>query len=88
MPAYIADRDGAIGLDVVRYIPRRMAVWRQVSLDFADNRSLSEIASRLGISRNTVIGHLDRLYERFSLEPGRVNLREFLSRSPTREPWP
>ncbi|MDD2761342.1 MAG: helix-turn-helix transcriptional regulator [Methylomonas sp.] len=100
MPAYIADRDGAIGMDVVRYIPRRMAVWRQirglglplrqrqVCLDFADNCSLSDIASRLGISRNTVIGHLDRLYERFSLEPGRVNLQEFLSRSPTSEPWP
>lgn len=97
MPAYNSDRDGAIGMDVVRFIPRRMAVWRQirglglplrqrqVCLDFADNRSLSDIASRLGISRNTVIGHLDRLYERFSLEPGRVNLQEFLSRSSTSE---
>lgn len=82
---------GTIGMDIVRYIPRRIALWRQISslelplrqrqvcLEFVENRSLSDIASRLGISRHTVIDHVNKLYERFGLEPSRENLQEFLN---------
>ncbi|MCQ8181296.1 helix-turn-helix transcriptional regulator [Methylomonas sp. SURF-1] len=89
---------GTIGMDIVRYIPRRIAFWRQISsldlplrqrqvcLEFVENRSLTDIAKRLGISRNTVIDHVNKLYDRFGLEPSRENLQEFLSqlRSPDR----
>lgn len=80
----------AIGMDVVRYIPRRIANWRQIAtldlslrqrqvcLEFVENRSLSDIATMLGISRNTVIDYVNTIYERCGLEPGRENLQEYL----------
>lgn len=81
---------GLIGLDITHYLPRRVVVWRrlqelnlparlqQVCLEFAAGRSMTEIAEQLGISRHTVIDHVNRIYERFGLEPGREALQEYL----------
>jgi hypothetical protein len=92
LSSFTTGNDPAIGMDIVRYIPRRIATWRQihtldlpprlrqVCLEFAENRSLSEIAALLGISRNTVIDHVNKIYERCGLEPGRENLQEYLLR--------
>ncbi|MDD2762182.1 MAG: hypothetical protein PHH11_18040 [Methylomonas sp.] len=64
---------GAVGMDIVRYIPRRVAVWRRISsldlplrqrqvcLEFVENRSLSDIASLLGIGRTTVVEYVNKL---------------------------
>ncbi|MDD2761279.1 MAG: helix-turn-helix transcriptional regulator [Methylomonas sp.] len=90
LSSFVENGGGAIGMDIVRYIPRRIAYWRQISsldlplrqrqvcLEFVENRSLTDIASRLGISRHTVIDHVNKLYERFGLQPSRENLQEFL----------
>lgn len=89
----LAGDEHLIGMDIARYIPRRIATWRQISkldlplrqrqvcLEFAENRSLSDIAALLGISRNTVIDHVNRIYSRYGLEPGRENLQEYLLRA-------
>jgi hypothetical protein len=90
LSSFAPDDDHAIGMDIVRYIPRRIATWlqiraldlpprlRQVCLEFAENRSLSDIAALLDISRHTVIDHVNKIYERCGLEPGRENLQEYL----------
>jgi biotin operon repressor len=90
LSSFTAGNDQAIGMEIVRYIPRRIAIWRQirmldlsprlrqVCLEFAENRSLSDIAALLGISRHTVIDHVNKIYERCGLEPGRENLQEYL----------
>lgn len=77
-------------MDIVRYIPRRVAVWRQirsldlplrqrqVCLEFVENRSLSDIATLLGVSRHTVVDYVNKIYDRFGLIPGRENLQEYL----------
>ena len=83
-------RQGVIGLDIAHYLPRRVVTWRrvqafelpprlqQVCIEFAEGTSLSEIAALLGISRHTVIDHVNRIYQRFGLEPSREMLQEYL----------
>lgn len=79
-----------ICVTVSHFVPIRLALWRrlatmgltarqqQICLEFAGGLTLSQIAEKTGLSRHTVIDHVNRLYELFGLEPGRERLLSFL----------
>lgn len=79
-----------ICVKVSHFIPMRLALWQriaaldlpprlqQICLEFVSGLSLTEIAEKTGLSRYTVIDHVNRLYERFGLLAGREGLVSFL----------
>jgi DNA-binding CsgD family transcriptional regulator len=75
---------------VSHYLPKRLKFWRaladlglpprqaQAALHFAEGQSLSEIAGAMGVSRHTVIYHIDALYKKLNIEASRTALVERL----------
>lgn len=90
MPAGERGEPSLIAVAITHLVPRALALWqtvqglplsdrqRRVCLSFVLGRSLTEIADELRLSRHTVIDHLNKVYEKLNLEPGRDVLQEHL----------
>jgi hypothetical protein len=78
------------GLLIAHNLPRRLKLWQSIqalglaprlqeaALNYADGCSLSDLAQRMGISRNTAISYVDALYEKLGIAPSKDALQDFL----------
>jgi DNA-binding CsgD family transcriptional regulator len=79
-----------VGLLIAHYLPRRLRLWQSIqvlelaprlqeaALHYADGCSLSELAQRMGISRNTAISYVEALYEKLAIPPSKEALQDLL----------